>query len=188
MIRNSKLLSFHEFTRDWKHLYKIHFNQSCWFTNLSLRPPRRCFLFFFTFNPKSVVPAQVHENLFSWRKTASSWPKNTSEAGGVGGGGTGRGDVWPVKGIRSPPLAGAETLLCLLACLTYFLRPDKLQRHEARLYVFGLGYIPERAEWTLGGREDRPVVGGQVVCPRRHTLLKGQAPRSGWFGLAALDI
>lgn len=69
------------------------------------------------------------------------------------------------------PLAGAETLLCFLACLTYFLRPDKLQRHETRLYVWP-GLHPGKGRVDL---EERPV-SGQVICPRRHTLLKGQIP------------
>lgn len=33
-------------------------------------------------------------------------------------------------------LAGAEALLCFLACLAYFERPDELQRHETALYVW----------------------------------------------------
>lgn len=178
MIRNSKLLSFHEFTRNWKHLYKIHF--------IFHYGHRVAAFFFFHFQSKECRARPGARKPLFLAKNRQQLAKKHER--GRWGWGAGRGDVWPVKGIRSPPLAGAETLLCFLACLTYFLRPDKLQRHEARLYVFGLGYIPERAEWTLGGREDHPVVGGQVVCPRRHTLLKGQAPRSGWFCLAALNI
>lgn len=146
------------------------------------------FCFFSLSIQRVLCPPRCTKTSFPGEKPPAVGQKTRARPVGLGGVRGRRGDVWPVKGIRSPPLAGAETLLCFLACLTYFLRPDKLQRHEARLYVFGLGYIPERAEWTLGGREDRPVVGGQVVCPRRHTLLKGQAPRSGWFGLAALNI
>ena len=47
-------------------------------------------------------------------------------------------------------LVGTETLLCFLACLTYFHRPDKLQCHETRLYV--LAVAPSQAGQSgLGG-------------------------------------
>lgn len=87
-----------------------------------------------------------------------------SEAGGGGR------CVAPERDMLTP-LAGAETLLCFLACLTYFLRPDKLQRHETRLYVWP-GLHPGEGRVDL---EERPV-SEQVICPRRHTLLKGQIP------------
>lgn len=75
-------------------------------------------------------------------------------------------DVWPVKGIRSHMLAGAEALLCFPACLTYFQRPDKLRRYETPLYVWPGPHPGE-------GEEERPV-SEQVIRSQCHTWLKGQ--------------
>lgn len=58
-------------------------------------------------------------------------------------------------------LAGAEALLCFPACLTYFQRPDKLQRHETPLYVWPQLHPGE-------GEEDRPV-SEQVIRSQSHT-------------------
>lgn len=66
-------------------------------------------------------------------------------------------------------LVGAETLLCFLACLTYFQRPDKLQHHETLLYVWPQLHPRE-------GRVDseESPFSEQVICPQCHTLSKGQ--------------
>lgn len=64
-------------------------------------------------------------------------------------------------------LVGTETLLCFLACLTYFQRPDKLQLHETLLYVWPQLHPREGRV----GSEERPV-SEQVMCPQCH-LIKG---------------
>lgn len=58
-------------------------------------------------------------------------------------------------------LASVEELLCLLACLTYFLRPDKLQHHETPLYVWPQLHPRE-------GEEERPA-SEQVIRSQSHT-------------------